>query len=93
MKTNETMNMSELINFRKEVVNYINDNLVYIRENAETENISMPQASLDHYNRTVDAFCDDEEVLSEMQEIEFLSTAKELFNEGFAAHAGVLSEK
>jgi len=90
MKTQVNMSMSEMMNFDREVVNYINDNLEYIKENAITNDSDLAKEALNHYNLTVEAFNDEESFLSEEQEERFYNVAKRLFNQGFVEHAGTL---
>ena len=93
MKHQEEMNMSDLMNFDKEVVNYINDNLQYIKENAEAcENKDLASESLEHYNTSVEAFSEEESYLSREQKERFLFVAKRLFDQGFVEHAGTLTD-
>ena len=91
MKHQKEMNMSELMNFDREVVNYINDNFQFIKENAEScENKDLAAVSLEHYNTTVQAFNEEESYLSDEQKERFLFVAKRLFEQGFFEHAGTL---
>lgn len=93
MKTKENMSMSEMMNFDKEVVNFINDNLEYIRENAfNTDNEDLAAASLDHYNMIVEACNETENYLSEEQKERFYHIAKRLLNNGYVEHAGSLND-
>jgi ABC-type transporter lipoprotein component MlaA len=92
MKRQEEMNMSELMNFNREVVNYINDNLQFIKENAEAvENKDLASESLNHYKTTVEAYNEEESYLSKEQEEQFLCVARELFINSFYPHAGSLN--
>jgi len=91
MKHQEEMNMSELMNFDREVVNYVNDNLQFIKENAEAcENKDLAAQALEHYNMTVEACSEEESYLSNEQKERFLFIAKRLFEQGFVEHAGSL---
>lgn len=91
MKHQEEMSMSELMNFDREVVNYINDNLQFIKENAEAcGNKDLASESLEHYNMTVEACNEEESYLSNEQKERFLFVAKRLFEQGFVEHAGIL---
>ena len=91
MKHNKEMNMGELMNFDRDVVNYINDNLALIKENAEAcENDDLAAESLEYYNSTVEAFGEIEEYLSKAQKERFLFIAERLFRQGFVEHAGIL---
>lgn len=86
--------MSEMDNFNKAIVGYINDNLPWIKELAETTDAdAMAKASLDHYNATIEAAGQDDEALSDEQKEQFLSTAKRLFEQGFVEHAGSLNNQ
>lgn len=83
--------MSDMMNFNQAVVNYINDNLSFIKEGIDsTDPAVLAQASLDHYNHSTEASSQDDEVLSDEQKELFLSTAKRLFTQGFVEHAGSL---
>ena len=91
MKHQEEMNMSELMNFDREVVNFINDNLQFIKENAEAcENKDLATQSLEHYNLIVEAGNEEESYLSDEQKERFFFVAKRLFEQGFVEHAGSL---
>ena len=93
MQHQEEMNMSELMNFNREVVNFISDNLRFIKENAEAcGNKDLADQSLEHYKMTVEAGNEEESYLSKGQEEQFLYVAKELFKNGFYPHAGFLNE-
>ena len=86
--TQKQMNMSELINFDREVVNYINDNLQFITDNARAcENKDLAAEALEHYNMTVS---EEESYLSVEQNERFLFVAKRLFSQGFVEHSGSL---
>lgn len=81
-----------MMNFNQEVVNYINENLSFIKEEADTDvPDELAKASLDHYNRATEAFNQEDECLSDEQKELFLSTAKRLFSQGFVEHAGSLN--
>lgn len=85
--------MSDMMNFNQAVVNYINDNLPFIKEGIDSDNPAvLAQASLDHYNHAIEASGGDDEQLSDDQKKLFLSTAKRLFTQGFVEHAGSLRE-
>lgn len=85
--------MSDRMNFNQAVVNYINDNLSFIKEGIESSDLAiLAQASLDHYDHAMDAFNAEDEYLSDEQRELFLSTATRLFTQGFVEHAGDLSE-
>lgn len=91
MKTQTNLTMSDIMNFNSEVVNYINENLQYIKEYTKSEDpTELAEACLDHYDRTVDAFNDVESFLSDEQKELFLATAKRLFDQGYVEHAGGL---
>lgn len=84
--------MSDIMNFNRDVVNYINDNLKYIKQEVGSEDpAELAEACLDHYDRTVDAFNDVESFLSDEQKKLFLATAKRLFEQGYVEHAGGLN--
>jgi hypothetical protein len=83
MKYKEHMNMSERDNFNKAIEGYINDNLPFIKEGIKsTTPADLAQASLDHYNYTVEGYGQKDEELSDEQKDHFLATAKRLFQEG-----------
>ena len=89
MKHNKSMNMSEMMNFDRGVVNYINDNYQFIKENAEAcGNTDLAKEALEHYNMTVDAFNEIESYLSKEQKDRFYEVAKRLFKQGYVEHAG-----
>lgn len=91
MKTKANMNMSERDNFYRDVVNYINDNLAFIKEGIKsTDPAVLAQASLDHYNHYVEASGNEDDALSDEQIVEFLAIAKRLFTQGYVEHAGSL---
>jgi hypothetical protein len=92
MKNQENMTMSDMMNFDREVVNYINDNLQYIKENAENNNNNdLANEALDHYDATVEGYNDEESYLSSEQRERFLEVAKRLFENGYVEHAGGLN--
>lgn len=80
------------MNFNQDVVNYINENISFIKEEADTETPSdLAAASLNYYNRETEAFNEEDEYLSVEQKELFLATAKRLFDQGFVEHAGSLN--
>ena len=92
MKHNKKMNMCEFMNFDRDVVNYINDNLGLIKENAEAcENDDLAVVSLEHYTLTVEGYNEEDEFLSASQKERFLFIAERLFRQGFVEHAGILN--
>lgn len=91
MKTQTNLTMADIMNFNQEVVNYINDNLSFIKDEADTDNPSdLAKAALNYYNRETEAFNEEDEYLSDEQKELFLTTAKRLFDQGFVEHAGGL---
>ena len=89
MKTNSNMSMSDMVNFDKEVVNYINDNLTYIKEGAQNlDPKKMAEEALSHFTEG----CEDDQELSTQQETRFGEIAERLFSQGFVEHAGFLRE-
>lgn len=80
MKFKEKLNMSDLINFDREVVSYINDNREWI-ESAED--------AIEHYERSNEATGDTDSRLSAEQRDRFIYVANRLFQQGFVEHAGV----
>lgn len=105
MKTIINMTMSEMMNFDRDVINYINDNLQYIKENADatmsngfmkpdyTYNQLLASEALEHYCDSVEASNDEESYLSEEQTKRFFEVAKRLFDEGFVEHSGILNQE
>lgn len=80
------------MNFNQDVVNYINDNLEFIKAEADSDAHSdLAKVSLNYYNRETEAFNEEDEYLSVEQKELFLATAKRLFDQGFVEHAGSLN--
>lgn len=93
MKTNKNMTMTEMMNFDRDVVNYINDNLEYIKIDAEAcENKDLAAEALEHYNNTVEGYGDSDSYLSEEQKERFYEVAKRGFEQGFVEHSGIIND-
>lgn len=93
MKTIEDMNQTQLMNFNSEVVDYVNENFSFVIETHRNLERTMTPAKLaqtfiEHYNETIDAYGQDDAVLSEEQRKQFLYVAETLFTDGFYPHAG-----
>lgn len=72
--------MTDMMNFDREVVNFINDNREWIKSAEE---------AIEHYDHMIEASGDEESRLSEEQRERFINVAKRLFDQGFVEHAGV----
>jgi hypothetical protein len=80
MKYKEHLSMSDMMNFDRDVVNYINDNREWIKSAEE---------AINHYEHTIEASGYEESRLSEEQRERFINVAKRLFDQGYVEHAGV----
>jgi len=81
MKYKENLSMSDMMNFDRDVVNYINDNREWIKSADE---------AIEHYEHSVQASGEEDDRLSDEQRERFINVAKRLFENGFVEHAGTL---
>lgn len=94
MKYKEEMCMIDMMNFDREVVNFINDNLEFIKDSVEGDESpeNLAAASLDYYNLVIDNEMQEDvnRNLSSEQRERFLWCAERLFRQGYVEHAGTM---
>lgn len=91
MKYNVNMTAEDTLNFNREVVLYINDNLMFIKESSlSTDSEALARAALDHYVANTEGSGDSGSYLSAEQEKQFYDVALRLFGQGYVENAGVL---